>query len=112
MWVVGGPALASLAGPTLQGPTESLSPPARRSYTLSVSRGERFASGAVASCPSRRPEPAMPRRSPLHCLSVLAILLAGHVLAAPPRAFPEGRQSADVRLQPPKDLRGYFPLEV
>src|SRR6187397_47509 len=65
-----------------------------------------------ASCPSRRPEPAMSRRSPLLALSVLAILLAGQVLAAPPRALPEGKQSTDVRLQPPKDLNGYFPLDV
>src|SRR5687767_9634891 len=32
--------------------------------------------------------------------------------AASPRVLPEGKQPNDARLQPPKDLDGYFPLEV
>ena len=32
--------------------------------------------------------------------------------AAGPRVLPEGKQPNDVRLQPPKDLNGYFPLSV
>src|SRR5687768_11413895 len=69
-----------------------------------------------ASCVSRRQEPAMSCLGLLSRLSVVAILIAcacaGDVLAAPPRALPDGKESADVRLQPPKDLNGYFPLEL
>src|SRR4051794_30245839 len=32
--------------------------------------------------------------------------------AATPRVLPEGKQPSDARLQPPKDLNGYFPLAV
>jgi hypothetical protein len=32
--------------------------------------------------------------------------------AAAPRVLPEGQQPGDIRLQPPKDLNGYFPMEV
>jgi hypothetical protein len=32
--------------------------------------------------------------------------------AAAPRVLPEGKQPSDARLQPPKDLNGYFPLTV
>ena len=43
---------------------------------------------------------------------VLSIILAlpGVVSAAGPRVLPEGKQPNDARLQPPKDLNGYFPL--
>src|SRR5205085_8501208 len=34
------------------------------------------------------------------------------LLAAAPRVLPEGKQPNDARLQPPKDLNGYFPLVV
>ena len=49
------------------------------------------------------------------CLFSIAALLtvSGQpVLAAAPRALPEGRQPNDARLAPPKDLNGYFPFEV
>src|SRR5436305_15113063 len=32
--------------------------------------------------------------------------------AAAPRVLPEGKQPSDARLQPPKDLNGYFPFTV
>src|SRR5689334_7035492 len=36
----------------------------------------------------------------------------GFVHAAAPRVLPEGKQPNDARLQPPKDLNGYFPMAV
>jgi hypothetical protein len=40
------------------------------------------------------------------------IFFSGVAFAAAPRVLPEGKQPNDVRLQPPKDLNGYFPLTV
>ena len=40
------------------------------------------------------------------------VCIASSALAAAPRALTEGKQPNDVRLQPPKDLDGYFPLTV
>ena len=40
-----------------------------------------------------------------------AVVLAGVALAAGPRVIPEGQKPGDVRLQPPKDLNGYFPFD-
>ena len=46
-------------------------------------------------------------------LAALALLVAATTaLAAPPRTLPDGKLPNDVRLQPPKDLDGYFPLSV
>jgi hypothetical protein len=43
----------------------------------------------------------------------MALLLPTCALsAAAPRALPEGKQPEDARLQPPKDLNGYFPFTV
>lgn len=39
-----------------------------------------------------------------------ALLLIGAAPAAGPRVVPQGKQPDDVRLQPPKDLNGYFPF--
>jgi len=39
-------------------------------------------------------------------------MLVGSSSAAGPRVLGEGKQPNDVRLQPPKDLNGYFPLVV
>jgi hypothetical protein len=45
------------------------------------------------------------------CLNASVVILVVSVaLAAPPRVLPEGKLPADVRLQPPKDLNGYFPF--
>ncbi len=38
------------------------------------------------------------------------VLATIHLPAESPRVFPEGRKPADVRLNPPKDLNGYFPF--
>ncbi len=43
---------------------------------------------------------------------VIAFSVARHAPAAGPRVLAEGKQPSDVRLQPPKDLNGYFPLVV
>jgi hypothetical protein len=43
---------------------------------------------------------------------VIGLLIASFAQAAAPRVYSEGKQSADVRLEPPKDLNGYFPLTV
>ncbi len=42
--------------------------------------------------------------------ALFAVLLAAPVLAAGPRALPEGKVPHDRRLQPLKDLNGYFPF--
>jgi hypothetical protein len=52
------------------------------------------------------------RLPPLIHFITVAILIATPAYSAPPRAFAEGKSPADVRLQPPKDLNGYFPLDV
>jgi hypothetical protein len=52
------------------------------------------------------------RRSPFCRLAIVASLIASPVFAASPRVLSEGKQPSDVRLQPPKDLNGYFPLKV
>src|SRR3954466_5343992 len=54
-------------------------------------------------------EPAMLRRSIVACLVLLAFASAE---AAAPRVLPEGKQPGDARLEPPKDLNGYFPFVV
>jgi hypothetical protein len=43
-------------------------------------------------------------------LAALTVFLSGVADAAGPRVIAEGKTSADVRLQPPKDLNGYFPF--
>ncbi|MFN0054553.1 MAG: hypothetical protein ACKV0T_20450, partial [Planctomycetales bacterium] len=47
-------------------------------------------------------------------VALLLLLLVPLSLSAAgtPRALPAGTLPADVRLQPPKDLNGYFPLAV
>ncbi len=47
-------------------------------------------------------------------VSVLLLLCWGNssAPAAVPRVLPEGKQPSDVRLLPPKDLNGYFPLAM
>lgn len=50
-------------------------------------------------------------KSPL-LLFAAFILLAGPLSAQSPRILPEGTQPADPRLDPLKDLNGYFPFEV
>src|SRR6185369_8310492 len=42
----------------------------------------------------------------------LSLILPGLTWAAGPRALPAGTLPNDVRLQPPKDLNGYFPFTV
>src|SRR6478672_4849895 len=51
------------------------------------------------------------------CLSTSACLVTVFLSimtaqAAAPRVLPEGKQPTDARLEPPKDLNGYFPLVV
>lgn len=43
---------------------------------------------------------------------VCSLLAVGPLIAAPPRALPEGSLPDDRRLAPPKDLNGYFPFQV
>lgn len=43
-------------------------------------------------------------------LAVASLALDSHAVAAGPRALPAGQRPDDVRLQPPKDLDGYFPF--
>jgi dienelactone hydrolase len=43
-------------------------------------------------------------------LVILLIVVALPALAATPRALPDGKLPSDVRLNPPKDLNGYFPF--
>src|SRR6516165_5509755 len=47
---------------------------------------------------------------------IIAALLLGTIGttidAAAPRVLPDGKQPKDARLEPPKDLNGYFPLVV
>jgi len=46
----------------------------------------------------------------IRLLLVLSLLPAVSWAAAAPRVLPEGRLPNDIRLQPPKDLDGYFPF--
>lgn len=48
----------------------------------------------------------------LFVITAVAFAIASWANAAAPRALPEGKQPNDVRLQPPKDLNGYFPFAV
>jgi dienelactone hydrolase len=50
--------------------------------------------------------------SPMRIVLLAAAVLAleSHALAAGPRALPAGQRPDDIRLQPPKDLDGYFPF--
>ena len=43
-------------------------------------------------------------------LAAAVLSLESHALAAGPRALPAGQRPDDIRLQPPKDLDGYFPF--
>src|SRR5438874_4062232 len=45
-------------------------------------------------------------------LLAAALFCLDSAFAAAPRVLPEGKQPNDARLQPPKDLNGYFPLTV
>jgi len=45
-------------------------------------------------------------------ISIAIFAVIGSANAAAPRVLPEGKQPSDARLQPPKDLNGYFPLTV
>jgi hypothetical protein len=45
-------------------------------------------------------------------LLLCCALLPSAARAATPRVLPEGKQPSDVRLEPPKDLNGYFPFTV
>src|SRR5690242_18246657 len=47
-----------------------------------------------------------------HSLFAFVVLFASlsPAVAAAPRALPDGTLPADARLQPPKDLNGYFPF--
>ena len=45
----------------------------------------------------------------LACLLLAAFALP--LAAATPRALPEGKLPSDARLNPPKDLYGYFPFK-
>jgi hypothetical protein len=50
-------------------------------------------------------------RAAMSTVSIAAMLLAASLAcAAGPRVIGEGKTSGDVRLQPPKDLNGYFPF--
>ena len=40
------------------------------------------------------------------------LIFSSSLLGAVPRVLPEGKQPEDARLQPPKDLNGYFPFTV
>lgn len=44
------------------------------------------------------------------CLTIALTLGASTLLAAPPRALPVGQLPKDIRLEPLKDLNGYFPF--
>ena len=48
----------------------------------------------------------------LHASLVAVLFLGAPTAAAPPRVLPAGKLPNDVRLAPPKDLDGYFPLTV
>jgi hypothetical protein len=50
----------------------------------------------------------------IFCFSVTFafIFLAGPLFAKSPRVLPEGTQPSDSRLDPLKDLNGYFPFDV
>lgn len=53
------------------------------------------------------------RRSSAWCFfvaMVVAALATNLAVAAAPRALPDGKLPSDIRLQPPKDLDGYFPF--
>ena len=56
----------------------------------------------------------MKRHASLHffLLSMIIGAMAPVVIAAPPQLTPEGELPADSRLEPLKDLNGYFPLQV
>src|SRR6478752_3127192 len=76
--------------------------------------------GACRICPSHQlrltrdycPHPTWRTISMLSRLLTVSLvfLLASSLLADVPRALPEGKLPNDVRLQPPKDLNGYFPF--
>src|SRR5262245_2634879 len=53
----------------------------------------------------------MIRHVSIACMFVLFASLS-ETYAAAPRVLPEGKQPKDARLEPPKDLNGYFPLVV
>ncbi len=48
----------------------------------------------------------------LHLLAAAALVAISPVLAEAPRVYPKGSLPADSRLQPLKDLNGFFPFEV
>jgi dienelactone hydrolase len=51
--------------------------------------------------------------SPMSCLTFASLIVAlsiGFARAEAPRALPPGQLPNDIRLQPPKDLDGYFPF--
>ncbi len=57
------------------------------------------------------PISSLANRLPLVCFATLLLALGlERSLAAGPRALPEGKLPEDTRLEPPKDLDGYFPF--
>ena len=73
----------------------------------------RVASGPIPGIVSRTGKGSLERMSPLRLivLAAVALSLNSHAIAAGPRALPEGQRPEDARLQPPKDLDGYFPFQ-